>query len=273
MVKFKSLNLYLIIMKIKFGPGGLGGEKEVIDNLQEYHKLGLKACEVEFTYGVYLKKEKAIEIGKIAKKLGIQLSVHAPYWINLNSDDEKKIEMSKKRILKSAEIGHYLGAGKKVNIVFHCGYYQKDAKELVYQNIKIQIKELMKIVKEKKLSIVLCPEIIGKKNVFGSIEEISCLVNETGCGFCIDFAHVLARYGEHQFELLKKSFKQKHWHCHFSGIEWGEKGEKKHIDTTSAHWKSLFDKLPRDKDIVIISEAPSPIKDAAEGLEIFKGMK
>lgn len=55
----------------------------------------------------------------------------------------------------------------------------------------------------------LCPEIMGKVNVFGSIDEITDLVKDTGCGFCIDFAHVLARYGEHKFEDIKKAFPQK----------------------------------------------------------------
>ena len=109
--------------------------------------------------------------------------------------------------------------------------------------------------------------------VFGSVEEIARLVEETGCGFCIDFAHVLARYGEHRFELLENSFKQKKWHCHFSGIEWGEKGEKKHIDTTPKNWKDLFKGLPKGKDIVIISEAPNPGGDAVEGLEIYNKLE
>jgi len=127
----------------------------------------------------------------------------------------------------------------------------------------------MESVKQKKWNVVLCPEIIGKKNVFGSIEEIARLVDETGCGFCIDFAHVLARYGEHKFDLLKKSFKQKKWHCHFSGIEFGEKGEKRHIDTKPEHWKSLFKHLPKNKEIVIISESPRPVEDAGEGVRLY----
>ena len=286
-------------MKIKFGPGGLGGVKQAIGNLESFARLGLKACEVEFTYGVYIKNKKdAVSIGKVAKKLGIELSIHAPYWINLNSKEKAKVEASKKRILKSCEIGHYLSCGKKVNIVFHCGYYgdslsleKKDSleakklvlgkrtsqirasKELAYDNIKLRIQEIMESVKQKKWDVVLCPEIIGKKNVFGSIEEIARLVDETGCGFCIDFAHVLARYGEHKFDLLKKSFKQKKWHCHFSGIEFGEKGEKRHLDTKPEHWKSLFKRLPRGKEIVIISESPRPVEDSGEGLKIFDKIK
>ena len=78
---------------IRFGPAGLGGVKEAVSNLQEYTKLGLKACEIAFTYGVYIKEGKeAEEIRDTAKKLGIELSIHAPYWINLNSKEKKKVE-------------------------------------------------------------------------------------------------------------------------------------------------------------------------------------
>ena len=257
-------------MVVKFGPGGLGNAKEAVGNLEKYKELGLKACEVEFTYSVYMKKEQAIEIGKVAKKLGVELSVHAPYWINLNSDDGVKIEASKKRILRSAEIGHYLGAK---SIVFHCGFYGKDDPEKTFDAIKEAVVDMLETIKKEKWDVVLCPETMGKRGVFGSVEEIARLVDETGCGFCIDFAHVLARYGKQQFELLEKSFKQKHWHCHFSGIEYGEKGEKKHIDTTPEHWRSLFKRLPKGKDIVIISEAPRPVADAVGGLDIYNELK
>jgi deoxyribonuclease-4 len=73
-------------MPIKFGPAGLGGIKDVVSNLEYLHKLGLKACEIAFTYSIYIKrKEDALKIRKKAKKLGIQLSIHAPYWINLKT--------------------------------------------------------------------------------------------------------------------------------------------------------------------------------------------
>ena len=56
-------------MAIRFGPAGLGGVKEAISNLEMYHKLGLRACEIAFTYGIYIKeKETAVKIGKKAKK-------------------------------------------------------------------------------------------------------------------------------------------------------------------------------------------------------------
>jgi deoxyribonuclease-4 len=257
--------------EIFFGPSGLGGKEEAIQNLREYYKLGLKACEVAFTYGVYLDKESAKEIGKEAEKLGIVLSIHAPYYINLNSDDKKKLFMSKKRILDCCEIGHYLSGIEKTRIVFHSGFYGKLDRAVAFENIKKQIVELMDEVKKNKWNVVLCPEVMGKINVFGSIEDISKLVEETGCGFCIDFAHVLARYKTREFELIKKSFPAKYWHCHFSGIVYGDKGEKNHRHTEKKEWEELFEFLKKlDKHINLVSEAPNPVGDAGEGLDIWK---
>lgn len=254
--------------KIIFGPCSLGSYKEAFSNLEYYKKNGLGACEIAFTYGVYLKENEAIEIGKKAKELGIQLSIHAPYYINLNSNDKKKVEASKERILQCAKIGH-LSKAKK--IVFHSGFYGKFPKEETFENIKKQIIELKKIIERNGWGVEICPEVMGKINVFGSIEEISRLSKETGCGFCIDFAHILARYKNNEFELIKESFPRKEWHCHFSGIEYGEKGEKNHCSTKKSEWIVLLNFLKNlNKKITIINESPTDIQDSIEGLKIWK---
>lgn len=251
---------------LKLGPSGLGPVNTAINVLETLHQYGLECCEIAFTYGIYIKRKDAELIGKRAKDLGITLSIHAPYYINLNSDDKSKVFMSKKRILDCCEIGSYLGARR---VVFHAGFYGKDDKELAFQNIKREIRELMKEIRKNKWDIEICPEVMGKKNVFGSIGEISRLVDETGCGFCIDFAHILARYGERMFEEVKKSFPQTEWHVHFSGISYGEKGEKNHIPTKKEEWGELFDFFKKiNKKIVLICEAPDPLGDVIKGKRI-----
>ncbi len=255
-------------MKIFFGPSSLGSYKEAFSNLVYFKEKNLSACEVAFTYGVYLKEKEAVEIGRKAKELKINLSIHAPYYINLNSNDKNKIENSKKRILDCAKIGHFLGAKK---IVFHPGFYGKSTKEETFEKIKKEIIDLNEKIKKNNWNIELCPEVMGKKNVFGSIEEISKLSKECNCGFCIDFAHILARYKNKEFELIKKSFPREEWHCHFSGIEYGEKGEKKHRKTKTEEWFELFNFLKDlDKMITIINESPYHIEDSIEGEKIWR---
>lgn len=254
-------------MKIKIGPAGLGPVAESEDTLKEFNKLGLGICEIAFTHSIYMKKEDAKKIGKFAKDSKVELSIHAPYYINLNSSEKPKIHASMQRILKCCELGHELGVK---SIVFHPGFYGKiDDKELVFQNIKKRVLEMMEVIKEKKWKVKLCPETMGKVNVFGSMEEISRLANETGCGFCIDFAHILAREKKVDYEKIKKLFPEKHWHCHFSGIQYGEKGERNHINLKEQQWKELFENLPNDKEISIVCESPDTFGDALKGLRVL----
>jgi deoxyribonuclease-4 len=255
---------------IRFGPAGLGPAKTAKEVLDSYHKQGLRACEIAFTYSNYIKPEDARWIGQYAEELGIELSIHGSYFINLNASDKAKLEASKKRILDACEIGEILGAKC---VVFHPGYYGKDGRPEVYQSILKQMKELMEVRRRKKWKIQIAPETMGKVNVFGSIEEVSQLVKETGCGFCIDFAHILAREKKVDYAKVAKLFPQKEWHVHFSGIVYGEKGEKHHITTTKEMWKDLLKNLPRDKKIRIINESPTHVEDAAEGLKIWEKLK
>jgi deoxyribonuclease-4 len=256
-------------MPIKFGPAGIGAVKEAISNLEEYHKLGLRACEIAFTYGVYIKKkEDAEKIGKAAERLGIELSIHAPYWINLNSSEKEKIEKSKERILKCCEVGEWLMAKK---VVFHPGYYGKMEKKETFENIKKHILEIQEEIKKKKYKIKLAPETSGKINVFGTIDEIKELAEQTGSEFCIDFAHVLARYKTYNFGEIKEKFgKYENWHVHFSGIEYGDKGEKHHKKTPEEEIKRLIENLPKNKKIVIINESPTPIEDSVLSTSLYK---
>jgi deoxyribonuclease-4 len=263
---------------IRIGPSGLGGVEESKDILEEYNKEGFGNCEVAFTHSVYMDKEQAGKIGEFARENKINLSIHAPYFINLNSEEKAKVHASMQRILKCCEIGHSLGAK---SIVFHSGFYGKEfvkaktpeekkkVEEETYQNIKKRILEMMDVIKEKKWNVKLCPETMGKINVFGSAEEISRLVKETECSFCIDFAHILARDKKVDYERIKKLFPQKEWHCHFSGIEYGEKGERNHIGVKKEQWKELFENLPKDKEITVVCESPNRIEDCVEGLEIL----
>ncbi len=256
-------------MKIKFGPSGLGSVNTAVETLKKYHELGLEACEIAFTYGPYIKEEVvARKIGEEAKKLGVSLSIHAPYFINLNSAEKEKIESSKKRILKCLEIGTWIGA---THVVFHAGFYGDMKREESYENIKIQVLELERIRKEKGYTPKIAPETMGKINVFGSLEEIGKLVKETGCSFCVDFAHMLAREKDYRFKETFEKFKEcDNFHIHFSGIEYGEKGEKKHIQTNEKDIRLLLENLPKDKSYTIINESPMQVRDSSLSLKIKK---
>ena len=245
---------------VRIGPAGSEGRGN-LKGVDKVAELGLDCMEVEFTYGVRMSLDSAKAIGELAKRRGIVLSVHAPYYINLASDEKEKIQASKKRILDSCERGHLLGAR---NIVFHAGFYQKKSAERTYALIKDAIQELQDNITKNKWAVSLCPEVTGKPSQFGSLEELLAMRKVTGCGLTVDFAHLYARQqGKINYNAVLKKLPKK-FHAHFSGIEYTGKGEKKHLRLTREFFKPLAEALIQHKlDISLICESPEPYEDAA----------
>ncbi|MGD2187394.1 MAG: TIM barrel protein [Desulfobacterales bacterium] len=245
---------------IKVGPAGSGGLGN-LKGIQKAARMKLDCMEVEFTYGVRMSVEEAQEIGALAKQKNITLSVHAPYYINLASDEKEKAVASKQRILDSCERAAALGAR---NVVFHAGFYQKKTSARTYRLIQKAILEIQRKITQNRWQVKLCPEITGKPSQFGSLEELLKLKKDTGCGICVDFAHLYARQqGEIDYtQILKKL--PKSFHAHFSGIAYGEKGERKHLKTTKKFFEPLAEALiKRNANVTLINESPQPHKDAA----------
>lgn len=256
---------------IRIGPGGTGGLGFEL-GLERIYELGLSALEVEFTHGITMKNETAKTVGNIAKKLGISLSIHSPYFVNLASAEKPKIIASKQRILQSCERMHHMGGG---HVVFHPAYFGKvDAKD-VYDMVKDAVVEMMGEIKDKGWNVILAMETTGKHSAFGSLEETISIVKETGCAFTIDFAHLKARSaGQMSYaEMLDKIKGFKHIHSHFSGIEWTSKGEKGHILTPEKDMRELLSEVVKRKlDITIINESPDVIGDAYKMKKILDSL-
>jgi deoxyribonuclease-4 len=245
---------------IRVGPAGSGGLGN-LKGIQKVARMKLDCMEVEFTYGVRMSTDAAREVGALAKAKGIILSVHAPYYINLASDAKEKIKASQQRILDSCQSAHALGAQ---NVVFHAGFYQQKAADRTYALIKNAIEEIQKKISKNKWKVQLCPEVTGKPSQFGSVEELLKLMKETGCSICVDFAHLYARQqGDIDYTQILKKLPKK-FHAHFSGIEYGPKGERKHLKMTRKFFEPLARALIKQKaDVTLINESPQPYKDAA----------
>lgn len=257
--------------KILIGPAGTAG-LGYEEGLEKCSKLGLGALECEFTYGVRISNEEAKKIGAIAKKLGVELTVHAPYYINLASLEKPKVYASKARILQSCERAHYLNAKY---VVFHAGFYGKKTKEEIYDIIKKEIIDLQKTIKKKKLNVILAPETTGKASQFGDVDELLMLKKETKCHLTVDFSHIKARNnGKIDYdELFKKIKNIGHIHSHFSGIEWTEKGERRHIITDENYIKELLGYVIKYKaDITIINESPDTFGDCIKTKNILENL-
>lgn len=260
--------------RINLGPAG-NCDKGILSSLNRLKtELRLQAQEVEFTFGVRMKDETSKQVGELRKRLGLELSIHAPYYINLSTEDNVKLKSSFNWVLLSCEKGHYMGAE---NIVFHPGFYLKENPDKTFDLVLENIKHLQEEIKKKKWNVKLAPETTGKLSAFGNLDEIVELAKKARCSFCVDFAHLYARqHGRIDFaEVLEKLKSFKHIHSHFSSIEFTDKGERKHLDISAnkPSFKELAKEiLKRKVDITIIAESPSTWKDSLEMKKIFENL-
>ncbi|WP_094226642.1 TIM barrel protein [Methanolobus psychrotolerans] len=229
--------------KLLFGTAGTPNSSKKsnsISGIERIRELGLGCMELEFVRGVKMGEATAREVFEKSKTEHIALSAHAPYYINLNSAEPEKVDASIERIYTSARIGSLCGAK---NIVFHPAYYQKDTSEIVYARVSGLLKQLTTRLADEGIEVILRPETTGKATQFGSLTESVML------GFdlenvlpCIDFSHLHARScGEENcyeefistLELVENKLGREgldDMHMHVSGIEYGEKGEKNHLN-------------------------------------------
>ncbi|UCG55103.1 MAG: TIM barrel protein [Dehalococcoidia bacterium] len=237
-------------------------------------ELGLDCMELEFVQGVYLEKEDAIEVAEMANKTGIRLSAHAPYFLNFNAHEPKKIRASQGILFKAAYIASICGAE---SIIFHAGFYLGDPPQEAYNTIKNYLFEVITKMKEQDIQLLLRPEVSGKSSQFGSLEEILQLCSELeGTAPCIDFAHLHARSGRFNsypefFSILEQVRGKlgdkalKNMHLHISGIEFGTKGERKHLELQESdlQYGELLRAL-KEHNIsgMIICESPNQEEDA-----------
>jgi deoxyribonuclease-4 len=229
-------------LPLLFGTGGVplsAQDRSSESGVKRIHELQLGALELEFVQGVRMGPEKARRVGQVAIEQGIALSCHGPYWINLNSRDKEKIAASKERILQTARIGKILGVR---SVIFHPAFYHEDAAELVFERVVQELTSVREILDAEGNEVVLRPETTGKGSQFGNLQETIKLAQYIpGVLPCIDFAHLHARSNgrlnsyndfcrvlEETAEALGDRW-NKNVHFHISGIEYGLKGEKRHL--------------------------------------------
>lgn len=271
---------------IFLGPAGVPlacKERSTTAGVRCVSELGLNAFECEFVRRVGMNNEAAKEVGDLAERLGVRLSVHCPYFVNLCSSDKEKLEASKKRILDSVERASFMRADIAV---FHPGFYGSLSKEEAYEAVKESCLDILDRMRSKGIKDVsLGLETTGKQTAFGTLEEIVRICGEVkGCAPVVDWAHIYARnagridYARVFVEL--RPLKLKHLHTHFTGVEFttvedGKGNEKHHLEIKSNKppFKPLAEEILRRRmDITIISESPILEKDALEMKRVFEGL-
>ncbi len=250
-------------------PGGTVG------GAQRLSALKLDALELAWVQSVRVGEARCAEIKAAAGGGGVALSVHAPYFINLNATDEEWPK-SRKRLMDAAHYGNLAGA---TDIIFHPGsYFGRPAAEV----LELAIPRLRGCVAELRAAgnpAILRPETMGKSAMLGSLEDtLAMSAAIEGVLPCLDFAHLHARPGDGSgnsyaewaamLTLIKKRLGAKalkRLHIHLSGIEYGPKGEKKHVTLAEGDlkYKDLFKALRDFKcEGRILCESPSMEDDA-----------
>ncbi len=260
-----NLNFITAGVPLKAGNKGYEAGFQILD------KMGLDGLELEFVRGVRISdKSKASVIS--SKKI---ITAHAPFYVNLNAREEDKVEASIQRIIETAETANELGG---FSITFHAGFYLGMDKESVFQQIKKQIKTITNELKKVNNNIWIRPETTGKATQWGDLEEIIRLSKDFETVLpCVDFSHLHARYnGTHNtydefaqiFEKIGNELGQialENFHAHIAGIEYGIKGEKKHLNLEESdfNYKDLL-KAFKDFNIkgAIVCESPNIENDA-----------
>jgi deoxyribonuclease-4 len=214
-------------------PGGTAG------GIKYAASIGLDALELAWVQGVRVSEATCFAIRQSAIEAGVALSIHAPYYINLNGDEEKWPHL-RHYLIDAARFGNLAGA---TDVIFHPGTYFGRSPEDV---LKIAIPRLQGCINELRKEgnpIILRPETSGKAAMLGSLPDV-LEMSKTIPGVipCIDFAHLHARLGDgamntydewmSALDLYSHSLGNKSltsMHIHLSGINYGPKGEKNHL--------------------------------------------
>ncbi len=265
------------IPRLLFGTAGIpvSTKGDTIQGIKDVRKLNLDSFELEFVHSINIKKEKTPEVKKTAQENNIVITCHAPYFINLNSDEKKKYYASIGYIKNSAIVTSLCGG---YSICFHAGYYQKQDPKKVFNKIKEGIKTIVNEVKQHDKNIWIRPEISGKIAQFGNLQELIQLSKEIDQVLpCIDFSHLFARsLGQNnttqEFQKIMQEIEKQlgktaldNMHIHISGIEFTEKGEKNHLilKESKFNYKDLLKVLKEFKcKGVVTCESPNIEQDA-----------
>jgi len=229
-------------------PGGSVGGINYLD------QIGLGAMELGWVRSVRVSEKSSEAIKEAATEKDIALSVHAPYYINLNADDEEWPK-SRQRLMDAARAGHNSGA---TDIVFHPGSYFGAPPAEVLKVVLPRLGDCVRELRVENNPVTLRPETMGKGVMLGSLEDTLEMSALEGVEPCLDFAHLHARPGDGSMNSTREwmavfnSYRNAlgddnlyRLHCHLSGIAYTEKGEKNHLVIAESDFNlaALFEAL------------------------------
>ena len=270
----ERMNMNTLLFGTAGNPHSSKPPHSTVEGIKRITELGLNCLEIEFVRGVNIGEVSARQIAQVALNRNITLSVHAPYFINLNAHEPDKMKASQVRLIQAARAASLCGAG---DVAFHPAFYLGDPLEKVYETVKKNLLEVREQLDKDGIKVRLRPELMGKASQFGALNEVLRLSSEIpGVAPCIDFAHWHARTGTFnsydEFATMLSQIKErlgaaalKEMHIHVAGIAYGKSGEKNHLDLRDSDfaYRELLQAL---KDFkaggLVICESPNLEEDA-----------
>jgi deoxyribonuclease-4 len=271
-------------MAIFLGPGGVpisSPDRSTIGGIKHCAKLGLNAMEVEFVRGVNMSKEMAVEVGKVAKELGIRLSCHAPYYVNLLSDKKAIVKASIQRIIDTLDRAQRMGADA---VAVHAAYYGKLSKEEAFKQMISVTEEIVAQMEKAGIKTVkLGYETMAKASQWGRLDEIIEIHKKFKKHIIpyLDWGHLYCPDGKLNFAEVLDKLKElgiKHINSHFNCVKFSSASKEwidVHVPIAEKHpdFTELAKLLVKRKtDITLISETPVLEKDSLEMKKILENI-
>ena len=252
-----------------FGPGGNSesfyaeGHKSTAEAPAWVKAKGLDAYEYEAGNGLTAGEASLRKVGEEAKKHGILMSLHTPYFISLSGVDPEKRLKSVDYIKQSLWAAELLGAD---TIVIHSGSAAKITREEAMGLARDTLEKIIEEVGDTPIHLGL--ETMGKINQLGTLEEVIELCKTDRHYYpVVDFGHLNARnvggyYTDIDsyrctFDAVANGLGDeiaKNMHCHFSKIMYTSAGEKKHLTFVDEEFGPAFEPLAE----AIIKEGLTP---------------
>ena len=279
---------------IKFGPSGnsdsfyAAGLKTTEQSAEYVKRFGLEAFEYSFGRGINMGDERAQSIAAAFKQNNIELSVHAPYYINFANASDEEAAKSYNYVINSAKKLELMGGTR---CIFHPASQGKQEREAAVTLTLERVKVLTDYIYLNNLEhIKFCPETMGKLGQIGTIEEIAqvCKIDKIYTP-TIDFGHINAReqgslktesdfLERLEFLIAELGFdRMKNVHVHFSKIEYAAKGEIKHLTFADSEFGPEFSPLAAVlkrlglEPVIICESAGTQLEDALYMKNIYYG--
>ena len=273
---------------LRFGTSGVplsSAKPSTEAGIARARQLGLDHLEMAWGNGVKMKDATADRIAEAARRHEISLTAHAPYYVNLCGSPEI-LDRSLGRLIESGRLGTRCGAE---SVTFHAGFLGAMSPLRARRCVARGLHRVTKTLRKSGVRLDLRPELTGRPSQVGALEDLlEWSATVPGIRPCIDFSHHVARNaggenGYAHFAAMLESVRVRlgedalrRLHVHVSGIEWGPKGERRHValQSTRFRWRELLRAL-KDYRVEgwLVCESPAMEDDALRLQRAWRRLK